>query len=155
EGSRKFPSLDAAKAAFGARTDAFWATAWNPSNSFDYENLIYGEHPLNYETALSVSGGNNHTRYYVSTLLKRDGGIVKNTFDDKKSVRLNIDQTFGSRVTMSAGSQLVRNSADRGLFGNDNAGNSIAYTITKLPSFFDFRRRADGTYPENPFYPSN
>jgi TonB-linked SusC/RagA family outer membrane protein len=155
EGSRKFPSLAAAKAAFGARTDAFWATAWNPDNNFDYEDLIYGESPLNYETAISVSGGTNETRYYVSTLLKRDGGIVKNTFDDKKSIRLNIDQILGSRVTLSAGSQFVRNSADRGLFGNDNAGNSVAYTITKLPSFFDFRRRVDGTYPENPFYPSN
>jgi TonB-linked SusC/RagA family outer membrane protein len=155
EGSRKFPSLAAAKAAFGPRTDAFWATAWNPDNNFDYEDLIYGEKPLNYETAVSVSGGNNDTRYYLSTLFKRDDGIVKNTFDDKKSVRLNIDQTLGSRMTLSAGSQLIRNSADRGLFGNDNAGNSIAYTVTKLPSFFDFRRRPDGTYPENPFYPSN
>jgi TonB-linked SusC/RagA family outer membrane protein len=155
EGSRKFPSLAAAKAAFGARTDTFWNTAWTPDNNFDYEDLVFGEHPLNYETAISASGGTGDTRYYVSTLLKRDGGIVKNTFDDKKSLRLNIDQNFGSRVSLSAGSQLVRNSADRGLFGNDNAGNSIAYTVTKLPSFFDFRRRADGTYPENPFYPSN
>ena len=155
EGSRKFPSLAAAKAAFGARTDAFWNGAWKPENSFDYEDLIYGAHPLNYETAVSVSGGTGDTRYYVSTLLKRDGGVVKNTFDDKKSVRINIDQQFGSRVSLSAGSQIVRNSADRGLFGNDNAGNSIAYTITKLPSFFDFRRQPDGTYPENPFYPSN
>ena len=155
EGSRRFPTLAAAQAAFGARTPAFWATAWNPGNEFKYEDLLFGEKPLNYETAVSVSGGAENTRFYVSLLLKRDDGIVKNTFADKKSARVNVDQTFGSRVTLSAGSELVRNSADRGLFGNDNAGNSIYYTITKLPSFYDFRRQADGSYPVNPFYPSN
>jgi TonB-dependent starch-binding outer membrane protein SusC len=155
EGSRAFPSLAAAQAAFGTRTPEFWATAYNPSNHFSYEDLLFGEHPLNYETTFNVSGGSDNTRYFVSTSLKRDDGIVKNTFADKKSVRVNLDQTFGSRVTLSAGTEAVRNSADRGLFGNDNAGNSIYYTVTKLPSFFDFRPRGDGTYPVNPFYPSN
>src|SRR5439155_22300868 len=32
---------------------------------------------------------------------------------------------------------------------------SIYYTVTKLPSFYDFRPQADGAYPVNPFYPSN
>ena len=155
EGSRHFKSLADAQAAFGARTPAFWQTAWTPDNSFSYEDLIFGEKPLNYETAFNVSGGGGDTRYFLSTLLKRDDGIVKNSFADKKSVRLNLDQTLGSRFTVSAGSEIVRNSADRGLFGNDNAGNSIYYTITKLPSFYDFRKQANGIYPENPFYPSN
>jgi TonB-linked SusC/RagA family outer membrane protein len=155
EGSRVFPSLAAAQTVFGARTPEFWATAWNPSNNFSYEDLLFGEKPINYETSFSVSGGSEATRYFVSALLRRDEGIVKNTFADKKSVRFNLDQNFGSRVTLSAGSELVRNSADRGLFGNDNAGNSIYYTITKLPSFYDFRPSSDGTYPVNPFYASN
>src|SRR5688572_746221 len=158
EGSRRFQSLAAARAAFDPTNrfgDAFWATAYNPANNFSYEDLLFGEKPLNYETSFSVSGGSEATRYFVSALLRRDAGIVKNTFADKKSLRVNLDQNFGSRVTMSAGTELVRNSADRGLFGNDNAGNSIYYTITKLPSFYDFRPLPDGTYPVNPFYASN
>ena len=155
EGSRKFTTLAQAQAAFGTRTPEFWATAWTPNNQFDYEKLIFGETPLNYETSISVSGGADNTRYFVSSLLKRDEGIVKNTFADKKSLRANLDQNFGSRWTLSATTGLVRNSGDRGLFGNDNAGNSIYYTITKLPSFYDFRPKGDGTYPINPFYPSN
>jgi hypothetical protein len=67
---------------------------------------------------------------------------------------VNLDQNFGSRVTLSAGSEVLRSSGDRGLFGNDNAGNSIYYTITKMPSFYDFRP-SNGSYPVNPFYPSN
>jgi len=158
EGSRVFPSLAAAKTVFDPNNtlgDAFWSTAYNPNNNFSYEDLIFGEKPLNYETALNVSGGSENTRYFVSTLLKRDDGIVKNTFADKKSLRLNLDQNFGSRVSLDAGTEVMRTSGDRGLFGNDNAGNSIYYTITKMPSFFDFRQRSDGTYPLNPFYPSN
>ncbi|HEY2853864.1 MAG TPA: SusC/RagA family TonB-linked outer membrane protein [Gemmatimonadaceae bacterium] len=158
EGSRVFPSLAAAKTVFDPNNtlgDAFWSTAYNPNNNFSYEDLIFGEKPLNYETALNVSGGSESTRYFVSTLLKRDDGIVKNTFADKKSLRLNLDQNFGSRVSLDAGTEVMRTSGDRGLFGNDNAGNSIYYTITKMPSFFDFRQRPDGTYPVNPFYPSN
>jgi TonB-linked SusC/RagA family outer membrane protein len=158
EGSRVFPSVAAARAAFdpnNTRGDAYWNQTFNTTNNFSYEELLFGEKPINYETSFSVSGGSDNTRYFVSALLRRDEGIVKNTFADKKSVRFNLDQNFGSRVTLSAGSELVRNSADRGLFGNDNAGNSIYYTVTKLPSFYDFRPRADGTYPVNPFYASN
>src|SRR5688572_1082681 len=157
EGSRRFQSLAAARAAFdpnNTRGDAFWATAYNPANNFSYEDLLFGEKPINYETSFSVSGGSATTRYFVSALLRRDEGIVKNTYADKKSLRVNLDQNFGSRVTLSAGSELIRNSADRGLFGNDNAGNSIYYTVTKLPSFYDFRPQ-NGTYPVNPFYASN
>ena len=157
EGSRRFQSLAAARAAFdpnNTRGDAFWAAAYNPNNNFSYEELLFGEKPINYETSLSVSGGSATTRYFVSALLRRDEGIVKNTYADKKSIRVNLDQNFGSRVTLSAGSEFVRNAADRGLFGNDNAGNSIYYTVTKLPSFYDFRPQ-NGTYPVNPFYASN
>jgi TonB-linked SusC/RagA family outer membrane protein len=157
EGSRRFPSLAAARATFdpgNTRGDAFWAAAFNPNNNFSYEDLLFGEKPLNYEASLNISGGTQDTRYFVSVLSKRDGGIVKNTFADKKSVRANLDQSFGSRVTLSAGSELLRSSGDRGLFGNDNAGNSIYYTVTKLPSFYDFRP-SNGIYPVNPFYPSN
>ena len=157
EGSRRFQSLAAARAAFdpsNTRGDAFWATAYNPANNFSYEDLLFGEKPINYETSFSVSGGSATTRYFVSALLRRDEGIVKNTYADKKSLRVNLDQNFGSRVTFSAGSEFVRNAADRGLFGNDNAGNSIYYTVTKLPSFYDFRP-SGGTYPVNPFYASN
>lgn len=150
-GTRRFLTLESAKAAFDPNNifgDAFWASAYDPSTSFDYEALLFGERPLNYENALSLSGGSERTRYFVSTLMQREGGIVKNTFADKKSVRINLDQNFGSRVTVSLGAQALRNSTDRGLFGNDNAGgNTIYNNIARLPSFLDVRQRADGSYP--------
>ncbi len=158
-GTRRFSSLASARAAFDPNNilgDAFWASAYAANTSFDYEALLFGERPLNYETALSFSGGSEGTRYFVSTLLQRDGGIMKNTFADKKSIRMNLDHSFGSRMTVSAGTQLVRNSTDRGLLGNDNAGDNTVYlNIANLPSFFDVRRRPDGTYPVNRFGAAN
>jgi len=154
-GSRAFQSLADAQAAFGARTPAFWATAWNPNNHFDYEDLLLGRKPISYEQSLNVSGGSDNTKYYASGVKHRDEGIVKNTFWDKESLRLNVDQSLGTNLTLQLSSENLRSNSDRGLFGNDNNGSSVYYTITKLPSFFDFRQQADGTYPFNPFYPSN
>lgn len=149
-GTRRFPTLESAKMAFDPDNifgDAFWA-AYDPNTSFDYEALLFGERPLNYENALSLSGGSESTRYFVSTLMQREGGIVKNTFADKKTVRMNLDHNFGSRVVVSLGAQAIRNSTDRGLFGNDNAGGNTVYNnISRLPSFLDVRRRPDGSYP--------
>jgi TonB-linked SusC/RagA family outer membrane protein len=153
--SRTFQSLADAQAAFGARTPAFWATAWNPNNHFDYEDLLLGRKPISYEQSLNVSGGSDNTKYFASGVKHRDEGIVKNTFWDKESLRLNVDQSLGANVTLQLSSENLRSNSDRGLFGNDNNGSSVYYTITKLPSFFDYRRQADGTYPFNPFYPSN
>ena len=154
-GSRKFNSLADAQAAFGVRTPEFWATAWNPNNNFDYEDLLFGRKPISYEQSISVSGGSENTKYYASGMKHRDEGIVKNTFWDKESIRLNVDQNLGSSVTLQLSSENLRTNSDRGLFGNDNNGSSVYYTTTKLPSFFDFRQQADGSYPFNPFYPSN
>ncbi len=153
--SRHFQSLADAQAAFGARTPDFWNTAWNANNQFDYENLLLDNHHASHEESLNVSGGSENTHYYVSGLRHRDEGIVKNTFWDKDNIRVNIDQNIGSNVTATLGTELLRTNADRGLFGNDNNGSSVYYTITKLPSFFNYQKSADGTYPVNPFYPSN
>lgn len=150
-GSRKFLSVADAVAALGANA----AQYYNPNVFIDYEDVTYGEHPVNSETSLSVSGGSENTKYFVSALKRDEFGIVRNTFAAKTALRVNLDQRLGSRLTMQVGSGLLRTNSDRGLFGNDNAGNSVAYTLTKVPSFLDVRRLADGSFPVNPLYNSN
>lgn len=150
-GSRRFPSLEAAVAALGPGA----ADYYDPNTFIDYEELAYGERPVNSETSLSVSGGTENTRYFVSALLRDENGIVRNTYAKKGGVRVNLDQKIGDRINLQVGSELLRTSNDRGLFGNDNTGTSIAYALTKVPSFLDLRPDADGKYPVNPFYPSN
>ena len=150
-GSRRFASSADAVAALGTAA----AQYYDPNTFIDYEDVTYGEHPVNSETSISVSGGNENTRYFVSALKRDENGIVRNTYANKTGIRVNLDQRLGSRLMMQVGTEVLRTGNDRGLFGNDNAGNSIAYTLTKVPSFLDIRRRADGTFPVNPLYNSN
>lgn len=150
-GSRRFQSVNDAVAAFTAAATPFY----DPNRVIDYEDEVYGNRPTNKEATLSVSGGSQDTRYFVSATGRDEGGIVDNTYAKKYGVRVNLDQRLGERFELQVGTEVLRTLSDRGLFGNDNAGNSIAYTLTKIPSFLDLRRRPDGTYPVNPFYNSN
>jgi TonB-linked SusC/RagA family outer membrane protein len=159
EGSRRFQSIQDAYAVFapiaGTPQRAAVDQLFDPNRQIDYEEEVFGENPLNWETSLSVTGGNEQTRYLLSGLLKYDGGVVKNTYARKQTLRVNLDQNFGRKWTASINGEVLRNNNDRGLFGNDNAGNSIYYTITKIPSWLDLRKQADGSYPRSPFHNSN
>jgi TonB-dependent starch-binding outer membrane protein SusC len=122
--------------------------------AFDFEQEIYGQHSLSFETDGSVSGGTDQTSYFVSGLVKRDGGIARNTGYDKQSLRANLDQLLGSRFHLSVSTQLVHSLADRGISNNDNTGTSTYLVLPFTPSFFDLRP-VGGVYPSNPFSPSN
>jgi TonB-dependent starch-binding outer membrane protein SusC len=159
ERSRHFTNIQDAYAVFapiaGTPQRAAVDQLFDPNRQIDYEEEVFGENPLNWETSLGVSGGNEQTRYLVSGLLKYDGGVAKNTYARKQNVRVNLDQNFGKKWLATINGEVLRNNNDRGLFGNDNAGNSIYYTITKIPSWLDLRRRPDGSYPVSPFHASN
>lgn len=150
-GQRRFLTVEDATRAFGPLA----AAHYDPNRVLDYEDLAYGNEPLNREATLSVSGGSQDTRYFLSGNARREEGIVKNTYSQKMGLRINIDQRLNDRMELQVGTEVLRTLGDRGLFGNDNAGNSIAYTLTKIPSFLDLRQKADGSWPVNPFYNSN
>jgi len=150
-GQRRFTSVQDAIAAFGPTAPQYF----DPNRFIDYEDLAYGNKPTNYELSLGASGGTPDTRYFVSALARDEGGIVDNTYAKKYTLRLNLDQRLSDRLELQVGAEALRTLSDRGLFGNDNRGNSIAYTLTKVPSFLDLRQRADGSWPIEPFYPSN
>lgn len=151
-GQRRFKTVEDATKAFGPLA----AQYYDPNRVLDYEELIYnGEQPINREATLSVSGGSQDTRYFISGNTRKEEGIVKNSYSQKMGLRVNVDQRLNDKMELQVGTEVLRTLGDRGLFGNDNAGNSIAYTLTKIPSFLDLRRQADGSYPINPFYNSN
>ncbi|WP_373059605.1 SusC/RagA family TonB-linked outer membrane protein [Gemmatimonas sp.] len=150
-GSRQFTSVADAVTAFGAGITPFY----DANRALDYESLAYGNTPMNSDVSLNVSGGSEDTKYFLSISRRNEEGIVENTFARKTTARINLDQRISKRLNLQVGNEILNNANDRGLFGNDNAGNSIAYALTKIPSFLDLRRRSDGTWPVNQFYPSN
>jgi hypothetical protein len=94
-------------------------------------------------------------RYFVSGLVRHEGGIVSNTFADKQAFRVNLDKSVGSRLSFALGSQVIRTESDRGIHQNDNTGNTLYGALTGTPTFIDLRQRPDGTFPVNPYSGSN
>ncbi|MBI4420301.1 MAG: SusC/RagA family TonB-linked outer membrane protein [Gemmatimonadetes bacterium] len=166
-GSRIFASAAEATAIYGAGAAADFNAAGG--NVFDNEMFLVGNTGFSHETNASVSGGTESTRYYASGLVKHDGGIVRGTFADKQSMRLNVDQTIGRRLTMGLSTEAIHTAADRGLTNNENSGVSWYSSLSVTPSFFDLRgkcggqpttktRCSDGSvpiYPVNPYGSSN
>jgi TonB-dependent SusC/RagA subfamily outer membrane receptor len=132
-----------------ARRDQFGTGA-----STDYEELLFGENDLSYETNLSARGGTAATRYFVSGLVKRDAGVLQGTGYNKQSIRANLSQSVGSRLTFDVNSSFVHALTKRGLSNNDNSGTSYYMVLPFTPSFVGLQP-SSGSYPANPFERSN
>lgn len=158
-GSRTFNTLDEALAVF---TDTALVTSmFQPGRSFDFEKEIYGHKPFSYETDASVSGGTENTRYYVSALVKDDGGIATNTGYKKQSLRSNLDQELGGGFQVQVNLSGMHSLSQRGLSNNDNSGTSPFLVFPFTPSFADLLPTGAGDsllpsdFPTNPFERSN
>lgn len=126
----------------------------------NYDNIgaLWGEQQLSTETNASVSGGGEATQYYVSGLIKRDGGIAPGTGYNKQALRVNLDQLLGQRWNLALRTQVIHSKSARGISNNDNTGTSPYLVFPLTPSFVDLRPTG-GTaitdYPNNPFERSN
>jgi len=118
---------------------------------YDYQQQLYGRTALNYETNVAVDGGSETTRYRASVTNAVLPGIAINTGARHQAVRINLDQNVSSKITASLGLGATRFTADRAVDGNDNTYTSPLYAFAYTPAVLDLRRRADGTFPENPF----
>ena len=159
-GSRVFPNKAAAYAAavynIGdtaiSRQIVDAAYAANPNPFYDYQGTLYGQHTPSYETGLTVTGGTESARYFLSGLVKKDYGTMINTGAQRQALRLNTDFTMGSRVSLSVGVGVTRAINDRGLSNNDNTFTSPLYAFGYTPSIINLAQPdASGNYPLNPF----
>ena len=153
-GSRAFKDTSDAVAAFGPNARNYCTLPNGACPAFDNEAVLYGEHQLSSETDASVTGGNEQTTYYLSGLVKKDGGIAPNTAYQKQSIRANLDQVLGSRFKLSVNLNAVHSLAKRGISNNDNTGTSTFLVFPTTPSFIDLREASSG-WPVNVFAPSN
>ncbi len=120
--------------------------------NYDYEQQLFGRTDPTWETLLSTRGGAGNTRYFASISDKQESGIMLNTGARRTGGRFNVDQTVGTKLQLSGGVGVTRNTLKRGVTNNNNAGISPTYDLGYIPHVMDFRKKADGTYPVNPFY---
>lgn len=117
----------------------------------DYEQQIFGDKSLSYETDLRVSGGGERTQYYVSGLEQHDNGIMYGTGYDKQGFRANLTQLVGSKLQIQANLNFAHTLTKRGLSNNDNVNVTPYFVIAATPSFFNFTP-VNGVYPRQPFF---
>ena len=156
KGSRHFQNLNDALSAIGSNPEGIAAAnaACTASSCpyFDYQGELYGRTDPSYESVMSLSGGVGSTRYYASGSDKQEAGIGINTGARRQSLRANVDQNVGQRVTISLGSNLLRSFSQRGISNNDNAFSSPIYGFAYTPAIIDLRQKdALGQYVLNPF----
>jgi len=114
---------------------------------YDHMKELAGNHPMNYQTALDVSGGTENTRYMLSGSIQQDNGIIQNTGAGRQTLRVNLDQTFSDRLKLSFSSAFNRTQTDRGFTNNDNNGASVTYSIAYIPGFEPLLP-VNGAYPQ-------
>lgn len=136
----------------GDAVDTATLQQWFQDNGgfHDFQDEVFGDKSLSYETDLSVSGGGQNTQYFVSGLASHDNGIMKNTGYDKQSLRANLTQMFGNKLQLQVNTNLVHSLTKRGISNNDNVNVSPYVVFAATPTFFDFRP-VGGVYPVNPF----
>ncbi len=117
-----------------------------PVERFNLQDEIF-ETGIGTDNNISISGGNNKTRYFFSAGYLNNEGIVKNTDFERIGGRLNLDQELAPWLKLGFGINYSRSSS------NDipNGGINSAYGAITGFLFSDNRidptPDADGVYP--------
>ncbi|MBW3661295.1 MAG: SusC/RagA family TonB-linked outer membrane protein, partial [Gemmatimonadetes bacterium] len=154
-----FASFEGATAADSAGITSFFdgsSPDARPREVFDHQDLIAGESDLSNETALSVSGGDDDTRYFISGTWREDQGVMVNTGYDKQGLRVNLEQSLGDRFSVNVQTNLLHTVAERGISNNDNSGTSPWMVLPFTPNFVNLNFNPDiNDFRTNPFERSN
>lgn len=121
----------------------------------DYERELYDNRPLQSITGLSISGGSDKTKFYVSGTYRDQGGLVDNTGYKKASMRANISHKLTDRLTFDVSTQYIFADSDRGLFNNSNSNTTVGYAQAFTRPWDNLFPDSNGNFPANPRVGSN
>lgn len=121
---RKSVEVNQAPTKFGdspdTQTQDILTLAWTnitPVTRYDYNDYIFHT-ALGTDNTVSVSGGGDKTKYYVSGSYFFNQGIVKNTDFRRYSFRSNIDQTISDKLSFTLGLNYINSASDEKPDGN-------------------------------------
>ncbi|MBC5775357.1 SusC/RagA family TonB-linked outer membrane protein [Pontibacter sp. KCTC 32443] len=140
---------------YGANFVPLFVQARDAGRLIDYEEELYGNTGMLYNTRLNVRGGNERTQFYVGGLIQDEEGIIERTGYEKKALRFNLDHEISKRFDFSLSTNYINSTASRGLTNNDNEGVSFGVALSSTPSFVDLFKDENGLYPNNPLAASN
>jgi TonB-linked SusC/RagA family outer membrane protein len=88
-----------------------------PVTRYDYQDYIF-QTGIGTDNNISVSGGNDKTKYYLSGSFFYNEGIIKNTDYRRFSFRSNIDQTLNRWISVSLNLNYINSAANEKPDGN-------------------------------------
>ena len=140
--------------AFGQQVaDDYYVADGDGYVKHDHERQIMHS-KLASETAVSLSGGTDTTKYLFSGLVRDEPGIIKGTGYQKQTARMALDQKLGKKLNVSFTTNFIHSNTRRGVTNNDNNSVSHYMVLAFTPNFIDLRPYEDGSYPTNPFVSS-
>lgn len=140
----------------GDRELALYNEALAAGRIRDWEQVLYGENALLSNTQVSLSGGTDKTRFFISGGALAEEGIIQRTGFERYSARVNVDHDITSRIKLTAGTNYVKSNTARGFTGNqNNTGGSLGYAIAYTPSYANLLPDENGNYPNNPYFNDN
>jgi TonB-linked SusC/RagA family outer membrane protein len=92
-------------------------TTTTPVTRYDYQDAIFHT-GIGTDNNVSVSGGTDLTKYFVSGSYFYNQGIIRNTDFQRFSFRANIDQTLNKWATLNVGLNYVNSRANEKPEGN-------------------------------------
>lgn len=84
---------------------------------YDYQDYIFRT-AIGTDNNISVSGGTEKSKYYLSGSYFKNQGIVRNTDFQRYSFRANVDQTFNKWMSLSAGLNYINSESNEKPDGN-------------------------------------
>ena len=110
-----------------------------PVTRFDHQDLIFRD-AWSHDSYVSLSGGADRTRYYLSGNWVDQEGIMLGSGHEKLNVRLNVDQGMSDWLELSAGANLVRSHTDIPINGEQGVGGLLT-AIVFTPTTVDLAER--------------
>lgn len=124
-----------------------------PVARFNYQNDIFRTSPTT-EQNLTVEGGTDQTRYYLSANAADDQGIIRSTSSRRAGARVNLQQQLGRQLLANVTTNYVATRNQLQAFGEQN-DYGIMGSLFFAPTSVDFRRDANGVYPLPPSLGTN
>ncbi|SUJ24729.1 Outer membrane cobalamin receptor protein [Sphingobacterium spiritivorum] len=117
-------------------------TTTTPVQRYNYQDYIFRS-STGTDNTLSISGGNDNTKYYTSAGYFSNQGIIRNTNFRRYNFRTNLDQKLNDWAKFSAGLNYVKSSANEKPDGNSFF--SPMNSVTIIGNFHDiFARDENG-----------
>ena len=123
-----------------------------PTPRFNYQNDVF-RRATSIEENLTVEGGTDVTRYYISGNFSNDDGILKSTSSRRQGARVNLQQQLAPTLLANVTANYVTTNNQFQAFGEQN-DYGIMGSLFFAPTNVDFRP-VNGIYPLPPSLGTN